>query len=754
MHRPSLLRSLAAASITALAALALTQDQPKVTLNQPVTKASAVLQEIAKQTGVFLASDPIVGNIPVMVSVTDAPLDQLLARIAQATGGELKAENGGFRLVNNDKLRREQAAKETTWTIEAFDRAKKRLSGQNTTPGRWDDKTVNDLVAKAEERQRALQERMAQIPNQAGSRIQMFDSQAVSATPASSSARRILDLIPSSILASVGPGDRIVYAMTPTRMQRRMPINIQPVVNDFVYNHNLLAQRAPQLRPDPRVTMIGALTSGEPIQGVAETHVVLSRGYRSTNVQVEVKFVDRNGIIVGQGSTGIVPDFGAGAPTANSEGKAIELSELSRQMAVLLAQETASPTSDRNVYRVATANGSNASFVAVVGGEGSLPKQVPDELMNVLVNPDKYDPASLYVSETYSQTAKAEGKNLVATFPDRIVRDLARALVAGNVTTKGVLANSGAYGLTLEDKDGWILATPTWADNTRKTNFNREKAAGLFRSVNGRGFATLDELGDYSFWLTLGLPDRPLDMAYLSLISKDTADTFNEYVSMNLDMLRVYASIPDNVKRSSGESMNVPFRSLVGQAKTSAEHAYYAQPSGMGMFPGAGQVSAMIMTMEIENNGQPSGPPPNSIMNEPTEALPNGIPGEAVLNVMRSLQEGVFASIKGVRGGQLLTAEELGMRRMMLESNFGGSTPPPSFDTFIPAQVVSIQIALDLREYGRPSGMFKDGWLVNGARAVSYNQLPEVFRAQVERSRQGLMSPPPVQGGNIRRGGG
>ncbi len=756
MHRPTLLRSLAAVALAVVSLSAFAQDLPKVTFSQPVMKASAVLAEISKQTGVHLASDPIVGNIPILVSVTDAPLDQLLARIALATGGELKAEGEGFRLVNNDGLRREQAAKETGWVIEAFDRAKKRLAGQNTTPGRWDEKTVNDLVAKAEERRRATEERMRQIEMQQGARISMFDSSAVSATPASSSARRILDLLPSSVLASVGPGDRIVYALTPTRMQRRMPINVQPIVNDFVYNHNLIAQRAPQLRPDPRVTMVGALTSGEPIQSIAETHVVLSRGYRSTTVQVEVKFVDRNGIIVGQGSTSIAPEYQNAAAQANQEGKAIELSELSRQMAVLMAQETASPSSDRNVYRVATAGNAGGAFVTLAGGDGTLPKQVPEDLLNVLVNPDKYDPASLYVSEAYIQTAKAGGKDLVATFPDRIVRDMARALVAGNVTTKGVLASSASYGMTLQSEGEWLVATPTWADNTRKTNFNREKAGALFRSVNTRGFATLDELGDYSFWLTLGLPDRPLDMAYLSLINKDTADTLNEYVSLSLDLLRVYASIPDNVKRTNGEAMNIPFRSLVGNAKTSAEHSYYAGNVGAGMFPGAGQFSAMIMTMEIsEGEGRPSGPPPNSILTEPTEALPNGIPGEAVLTVMRQLQEGVYASIKGLRGGQLLSAQELGMRQGMLQANFGGGAPPPDFDTFVPAQIVNVQIALELQQYGRPSAMFKDGWLVSGARAVSYNGLPEGFRAQVDRAKQNMMAPPPIPAtGTVRRGGG
>ena len=72
-------------------------------------------------------------------------------------------------------------------------------------------------------------------------------------------------------------------------------------------------------------------------------------------------------------------------------------------------------------------------------------------------------------------------------------------------------------------------------------------------------------------------------------------------------------------------------------------------------------------------------------MSDPTEALPNGIPGEALVHINRTLQEGVFATTKGIRGGQMLTAQELGMRQGMLEANLGGGGAPVAFDTYQPA---------------------------------------------------------------------
>jgi hypothetical protein len=574
-------------------------------------------------------------------------------------------------------------------------------------------------------------------------------------TPASGAAKRALQLLPSGVLASVGPGDRFVYATSPTRMQKRMPIYLGTIVNDFVYNHNMLAQGAPQLRNPQGVEIVGGLNSGEPIQGVVDTHLVLSRGYRSTTVTVEIKFVDRNGLYVGQGSVAVSPDYGAVQGSVSAEGKEITISELSRQMAVIMAQETANATSDRQAFRLATAGGGGA-FVTMVGGEGGLPKQFPDELLNVFVNPDKFDPTSLYVSECYIQAAQAEGKDLVAAFPDTVVRDLARLLVKGPLTGKGLLAASPSFGLSVDSTGDWLYVTPKWANAARATRFDRSAAAALYRSVSTRGFATLEELADYSFRLVTGTADRPLDMVYLSLINKDVSDQFNEYASFSLDLLRLYGLIPENAKRQAGEQYAMQYRTLTPQGRALADRSYYNRGAGAGMFFGAGQaVSAMIMTME-ESTSERSGPPPNSVLNEPTEALPNGLPAEAVVSLQRTLKDGVFASTKGMRGGQLLGAEELGMRQGMLDANIGGGVQTPQYDTFVMAQIVQAELSIELGEYGRPSAMFKDGWLVNNARAMAYGQLPEAFRAEVGQWRTRFTSPRIGEEQRVRatRGGG
>ena len=742
----------------AIAALTAAQEQPKVTLTMAATKTSNVAAEIKKQTGVSIVCNPTVADIPILVSVTDVPLDQLLQKIAAATGGEIfpQGENG-FLISKSDKLRTEQANKERCWVIAAFERAKAKIE-KSDLPNRWDRQTMDDLVAKAQAAREQIANRLSTIPRSPGSQITMYDSSMASSTPSSGAARRALDLLPASVLASVMPGDRIVYSTLPNRMQRRMPINVQDIVADFVYNHNLLAQSAPQLKPMEGVNIIGGLSAGERIAGVVETHLVLSRGFRSSTVQIEIKFADQRGIFVGQGTTSVTPEYTPVQPATSGEGKQIELSELSRQMAVIMAQELAEPTTDRMVFRMASLDGAGGAFVSVDSGDNQ-PKQFPDELLNVFVNPDRTDPCSLYVSECFIQAARAEGKDLVATFPDSVVRDMARVLVKGVITHKAVLASSPAMGLDTTVEGDWMLVTPTWANSARETRFDRTEAARLFRSINGRGFATLEELADYSFFLTIGLPDRTLDMVYLTLINKEVGDQLSQYAMMSLDLLRLYGALPDATKRQAGDEVAEQFRRLSPQAKALAERAYYARATGFSMpaIPGgaAGRASVVMMQQEVTSGG-PAMPPANSVLTEPTEALPNGLPAEALIRLQRTVSEGVYASTKGVRGGTLLTAQELGMRMGMLEANISGSATINAYDSYQPAQIVNVNIVVDLGDYGRPTAYFKDGWLVQGMRAVPYAQLPEGFRAQVDLAKQSMVRPPIPPDGSVRlgRGGG
>ncbi len=161
-------------------------------------------------------------------------------------------------------------------------------------------------------------------------------------------------------------------------------------------------------------------------------------------------------------------------------------------------------------------------------------------------------------------------------------------------------------------------------------------------------------------------------------------------------------------------------------------------------------MTAIVSRIIEQGMQQGQGLPGNSILREPTESMPNGLPFEAALVFGRTIEDGVFASVTDVRGGRLMTAAQLGMQQAML-SNFGGSADfrQHAPDKFVLAQIAYISLAIDLGEIGRPRARFQDGWLVRGARAMTYRQLPEGFREMVELAKESISNV-----GNVRLGGG
>ncbi|HXH61270.1 MAG TPA: hypothetical protein VNI20_07915, partial [Fimbriimonadaceae bacterium] len=686
---------------------------------------------LSKQTGVYLGADPNVGDVPILVSVKSARLTDLLSKIADAVGGTIKEESGGYRLIYDQDARRKEANTERQLLTDAFKKGIDNASKRAEYLGRWDAKTVDNIVAAEKERRDKIAERFQQRNLQAGDNqtIRIYDSSSSTATPAMSAAYEALAQISPSLLASIGPGDRVVFSTSPNRMQRRMPINAVGISNNFYANYNLVAQRASDLKTDSNVQVIGGLTTGDPIRGISETHLILSRSYRSQDVTVTIKFVDMQGLYVGEGSVAVVPDFGTVAPGQEDSGKAIQLSETSRQMAVLMAQELQSGVSDRMVYTIST-NGNGGAVALMSAGTNDLPKIIPPDLFNILLNPDKFDPASLYVSEAFIQTAQAKDENLIATFPDSIVTDMARLLVKGKTTTDTLLSSCGSMGMTVSQQDGWMVATPTWPNNARETRFDRRKTATLLKSVNTRGYASLEDLADYSLSLVTGTSKRPLDMVYLNLINSDVYRQLDNYVQMNFDLLRLYATLPDAYKYQSGDDVHTAYQNLPGTAKGFAERAVFNKSfSGMFNFndPGAGKaVAIQTITQGVQKNS----PPANSVMNEPTEALPNGIPSDADISLTRKVSDAVFASQKGVRGGKFYTAAQLGLQRgLSNRANF----PERNFDSYSLGQVADVHLNVVVGQETPSSALFEDGTLLNTSRPLSYDQLPDTFRSAVEK---------------------
>ena len=142
---------------------------------------------------------------------------------------------------------------------------------------------------------------------------------------------------------------------------------------------------------------------------------------------------------------------------------------------------------------------------------------------------------------------------------------------------------------------------------------------------------------------------------------------------------------------------------------------------------GGQQMTAILRMSSVGGGSEPEGIPYNSILREPTESMPNGVPFDSMLVFKRVLSECVFASTSQLRGGKFMTAEDLGMQQGMA-GNFGTGV---EFDTFKLGEIAYILLSIDLGETGRRRANFQDGRLVAGAPNMSFGELPEWFRERV-----------------------
>lgn len=191
-----------------VALVALSVQSEPVTFRHRLAPVPIVLKALGKELGQELTADGAVAGRDLYVRVDDVSRSVLMARIAEATGGEWRSTPRGAELVPDRK--RVAAAKEAA--------RQERVAGLRE---RWAefkldqvtdvaayDKALRDLTeAQHKDDRAALQVRQTSMNADPGSRL----------------AYRLLVALGPELVADLSPRTRIVYALNPTRTQRPFP---------------------------------------------------------------------------------------------------------------------------------------------------------------------------------------------------------------------------------------------------------------------------------------------------------------------------------------------------------------------------------------------------------------------------------------------------------------------------------------------------------------------------------------------------
>ncbi|MGI8923625.1 MAG: hypothetical protein ACR2HJ_06225 [Fimbriimonadales bacterium] len=581
---------IAAAVLTACVSLAgySQEPDPKVTYSTVAVPVKRAVEEIAKATGakIDVAGD-ILSEI-VIISVTEAPLSELMSRLATVTSGEWTTE-GGVRWLKYSKA---------TFEKERKTRRTRRLAGLAASIK----KIKEDLAAPKK-----------------NVKPQVFDEDDFlepEPSPSSDATFRIASLLEPEVLVDIE--GRTVFSNRPNGMQRPLP-DVREIVSGLVDEHNKRASEIAKtleeesvLQPktveeeqreqawvrlfgvEPERRFINAPVSKVLLAVTADT------GYAVDEIGVELMLFDSAGrlLISNYESLAAYVETDVGAFRAKSATEApIDFSPLAREHA------------------------------GVLFGLGRLSAEISDGLKQRLLRPDLYDPWSFADSEALLAVAKSRSMNLVANISDSelLVR------LRNQITPSAYLATLASRGETaINDGDGWIELQPVDLIAARESRLNRRVLAALVKAGYEKGLPSLDDLAAF---VKESPPFPYLAYNYIRFFAIN-------YVYADQELLRLYAFLSPSQRTFLRTEGSLPVRTLDAAQRRMISAMVYKDVRYKVFREGAPlfEEADLLAVLGVFNRHDVD------YLDEPTELLPQGLPPDATITLTISEEDAFYPS--------------------------------------------------------------------------------------------------------------
>ena len=732
------LRTLVGISLAVAAQAGWSQDQAPVTTVTYRTGAAplrTVVADLAKLTHLKLSVSTL-RDQPVVLAVKDIPVKALFARLATMTDAVWE-KDGDTYVLSRDKGREREAE-----GVEAEDRAVRFGPAIETyikthaADADWSEKAIADRIQKDKEAAERLQ---TQVQGNDGA-VQVISSSDV--TPGGSVLLEALRKLPVRVLASLKPGQRVVFATVPNVMQKALPYNASNSIADFVTAYNRLAAASQKEAADrPTTGNVQTQLNGvtQPTDGVAKMILAISRPAKDQGISLDAFLVDRRGNILDNPHIWLTPEMPkAPEVPAGIDGK-VKWTDATRALLRALRPSQAQ-------------SGNSISFNIRLGGDmsASLGADSPHSLLDadmtkLFADPVANEPLSYFVTETLFALADQTGESVMAMVPDSMFGDMAMKLNGSEIGLKTLWTQAPAFGIAIDhDADGYLVHPRLFAEADR-CRINRPELARLTQGIAKKDYANLDEISRYSLAAPAIWDDSNLDGTWLRALSPATLDQYDQGPT-HLTYLRLYGTLTPAQRAADSNRARINFLQLSNQQKALIEQIAYAATGPMMIGNGT-------MMMVSSSPATPGGRQPRQTqiaMREPTEALPNGLPPMGMPDLVRKWEDGVFS--RGADGhGTFFSAGDIGLRMGINP----GSLPPgmkyeTSFERMLLAELTDITMTLTFARTPK-SETLRDANLKAGSSTYTMATLPKGMLDRIDRARQQAMN---MKFGTMTVGGG
>ncbi len=714
-----------------LASLAAAQS---VSLNAKAEPLGEVLAELSKQSGKSLTCAGFLRNEPIILRFADQPIDEVMNRIASVTGCRWTASGNGMMLERDPAA--ENADREKV-NAKRVARARQVIAEWlNTNPAKpWSlDAAKKEIEADVQQMNQILEQVRKNNPTFGtdGSNLSIQIMGGEISTPASRALHAMIEKLPPEILTSVEPMQRVVYSTNRTQRQAAMPLAVESpqVLRQFIADYNLLVKaRADVIQPGPNIKYMSELSRAvTPVQWPVKGLLIVTRPSGSTgdNVMVELKIADSSGRIIGSSSTSFSLTPEADSGEISDAGKVIELSPTSEQIIKMLTQYKVMDPSQQSIQMAG-----RGSFRVTLNrpGEGA-PPALSQEMLAILSQPVNHEPLSFHVAECLMQLAEEEDASLAALPNDDIYLPLAKLLSAGTLSTERLKRELLKSGLEISTDSDWMEVKAPVRSDSYHSRVSRGDLANLQGHFLRNGYVTLRELGRYA----LSTKKGQFDQAYIAILNKPAGD-----ILFGSDQERIFLQLIGSLRFNDPARVQpgeVPITSLTSDQRRLVEQIYYG-PFGGGII-GNGRSVMVGLSQGDDGPPEPTGP---TLADEPTEAHPTGLPGNAMLSIsLNEVEDAVLARSPNTHRTMFFTAESMGMTQSFLErgDSFAMDTLNPGTQgmTFQPAQATGVSIAIKIGEDAGASTHFQDAWVLAGSAPVPMDRLSGAFLDAVKAAKE------------------
>lgn len=718
------------------------QDPAKITFAAQGVAAHKVVAELAAKSGQDLSCAPELAREVLLISVNDAPVQDLLDRIATVLGAEWRTEpDGGRRLTISASRAAAEARAERETRVAAF---RKRFQ------------EIREALKEGEALERAMN---------AGKEVPEPEGDAPEETWAligeeAAMARIVLKIDPT-LLANIGEDQRVVFSTTPTRMQRPMS-GIEREIAFLVAEHNEAVKAAAEAEAEPsemgeemRQAMEWAKLMGFDRErkridaAPAKALLIVSHGGGPfgfvfggmSSLNATLRLYDATGkVLLEQDGHGLLDvDDSMREMMATLQDVANEMSP----------NATPKPLDEGLKIEYSQTTQELRKAMRMENLANMTEQKLSAELVERITRPDLHDPLSFEPAESVLAVAKAKNAMVVANLPDAMADGGMFGMVRGAAPTVDSFWTELQKGDTrAELKDGWLMVWPASQRESRSARQDRTALAQLIAAARAKGQPSLDDMAAYAA-VNDSPANAPVAMTYTMLFAPNMISSgMAGMVDWNL--LRFYGRLSQGQRDMLRRGGQIPLLSFEPRIRELVDKMTFGAAARLRIEsatpkPSGGPFMDMIQDMV------PS--PHTEFMQEPTEAMPNGLPNAAAVTLRIKQDYAISMTGFGGRstGAQMsMGPEEVAMMRYFMEDPqfAAASAMMPKIDKVKIGQREKLDFRFVLAPRVFTQGTLLDDRFPKGDPDTPFANLPAPLEARIQEIITALKkSPLPMLGG-------